>query len=102
MHEIIEHGLVVVSNGEKVNLEEMSPAGIHRGCNTKDTVFACRIYRNNIQHIQLVGVFTWQSFADFDAGKSAHLLAFATPAGEQGAEESVAVFAQALALLDSH
>jgi hypothetical protein len=41
MHEIIEHELVVDLIGEKINLEDACPGGIHGSCNTKDTVFAC-------------------------------------------------------------
>jgi hypothetical protein len=63
MHETIEHVLVVDLNGEKVNLEELSSAGIAGRCNTKDTVLACRNLPKNIQHIQHIGIFCGQSFA---------------------------------------
>jgi hypothetical protein len=64
MHERIEHGLVVDLNGEKVNLEALRPAGIDRRCSAKDTVLACRNALRNSQHIQHIGIFCGQTFAD--------------------------------------
>jgi hypothetical protein len=63
MHETIEHVLVVDLNGGKVNLEELSAAGIAGRCSTKDTVLACRNAPENVQHIQHIGILCGQSFA---------------------------------------
>jgi hypothetical protein len=41
MLDLIGHAAVVTSNGENVNLWELSPTGIHEVCITKDTVLAC-------------------------------------------------------------
>jgi len=57
MREIIEHVKVVTSNGENINFQDVFQAGFQVSCYTKDTVFACRKFRNNLHLLQSIMVF---------------------------------------------